>query len=68
MTPMYITIHNTANSAPAINEATYLNNRNDNVYISFHYAVDDIQALQLLPNNEAGWHAGKVFSKGVLTI
>lgn len=59
MTPMYITIHNTANSAPAINEANYLNNRNDNVYISFHYAVDDIQALQLLPNNEAGWHAGK---------
>jgi N-acetylmuramoyl-L-alanine amidase len=58
MTPMYVTIHNTANSAPAINEANYLNNRQDNVYISFHYAVDDIQALQLLPNNEAGWHAG----------
>jgi N-acetylmuramoyl-L-alanine amidase CwlA len=64
MVPAFVTIHNTANSASANNEATYLNNRQDNVYISFHYAVDDIQALQLLPNNEAGWHAGDGYGDG----
>lgn len=64
MIPAYVTIHNTANSASATNEATYLNNRQDNVYISFHYAVDDIQAIQLLPNNEAGWHAGDGYGDG----
>ena len=50
-TVKWITIHNTANKASAQNEATYLNNRQDNQYISFHYVVDDKQALQLLPDN-----------------
>lgn len=50
-TVKWITIHNTANKASAQNEATYLNNRQDNQYISFHYVVDDKQALQLLPEN-----------------
>jgi len=50
-TVKWITIHNTANKAPAQNEATYLNNRRDNQYISFHYAVDNIHAIQLLPDN-----------------
>ncbi len=54
----YITIHNTANSAPAINERTYLNNRSDKTYISYHYAVDENEALQILPHNRGGWHAG----------
>ena len=50
-TVKWITIHNTANKAPAQNEATYLNNRQDNQYISFHYAVDNIHAIQLLPHD-----------------
>jgi hypothetical protein len=50
-TVKWITIHNTANKASAQNEATYLNNRRDNQYISFHYVVDDKQALHLLPDN-----------------
>ena len=50
-TVKYITIHNTANKATAQNEATYLNNRRDNQYISFHYVVDNIHAIQLLPDN-----------------
>lgn len=50
-TVKWITIHNTANRASAQNEATYLNNRQDNQYISFHYVVDDKQALHLLPDN-----------------
>lgn len=50
-TVKWITIHNTANKASAQNEATYLNNRRDNQYISFHYVVDNIHAIQLLPDN-----------------
>ncbi|CAF1433547.1 unnamed protein product [Adineta steineri] len=60
----WITIHNTANSAPAQNEATYLNNRRDSQYISFHYAVDNIHAIQLLPDNIHGWHAGDGSGEG----
>ena len=52
----WITIHNTANKASAQNEATYLNNRQDNQYISFHYVVDDKQALHLLPDNMYVFH------------
>lgn len=50
-TVKWITIHNTANKASARNEAAYLNNRQDNQYISFHYVVDDKEALHLLPDN-----------------
>ena len=58
MTPLWITIHNTANKATARAEASYLNTRTDNQYVSFHYAVDNIEALQLLPHKTAGYHAG----------
>ncbi len=54
----YITIHNTWNVGPARNERNYLNNRRDNVSISFHYAVDETEALQILPHYYCGWHAG----------
>ncbi|MDD4817480.1 MAG: N-acetylmuramoyl-L-alanine amidase [Victivallaceae bacterium] len=54
----YITIHNTANSATAMQERNYLNNRQDNQYISFHFAVDETQAVQIMPLNVHGWHAG----------
>ena len=53
----YITIHNTANKASAVAERTYLNNRQDNVSISFHYAVDEDGAVQILPLDTHGWHA-----------
>lgn len=55
---LYVTIHNTANSAPAINERNYLNNRRDEAYISFHYAVDEKECIQILKHSEHGWHAG----------
>jgi len=54
----YITIHNTANKAPASAERAYLNNRRDEVSISFHFAVDEEQAVQIMPLNIHGWHAG----------
>lgn len=56
MTPEYITVHNTANDASAENEIAYMNN--NNYETSYHFAVDDIQAVQGLPLNRNGWHAG----------
>lgn len=50
-----ITVHNTANDASALNEIAYMTN--NNYEISYHYAVDDIQAVQGLPLNRNGWHA-----------
>ena len=55
MTPIGITVHNTANDASALNEIAYMTN--NNYEISYHYAVDDIQAVQGLPLNRNGWHA-----------
>lgn len=55
MTPIGITVHNTANDASALNEISYMTN--NNYEISYHYAVDDIQAVQGLPLNRNGWHA-----------
>ena len=56
MDPTYITVHNTANQASAINEISYMHNNSNEV--SFHYAVDDIEAIQGLPLNRNGWHSG----------
>ena len=56
MTPEYITVHNTANDATAENEISYMNNNNNEV--SYHFAVDDIQAVQGLPLDRNGWHCG----------
>ena len=54
----YITIHNTANVATAQNERDYLNRRKDNVYISFHYAVDENEAIQIMRHDQHAWNAG----------
>lgn len=54
----YITIHNTANKATAQNERDYLNRRRDNVSISFHFAVDENEAIQIMPLLMHAWHAG----------
>ena len=57
-----ITVHNTANDASALNEINYMTN---NPYeISYHYAVDDIQAVQGLPLNRNGWHASDGLGAG----
>ena len=56
MTPEYITVHNTANDASAKNEIQYMINNNNEV--SFHFAVDDKEAVQGLPLDRNGWHAG----------
>lgn len=56
MTPKYITVHNTANDASANNEAIYHNSNNNQV--SFHYAVDDKEIVQVVPDNRTCWHCG----------
>ena len=56
MTPEGITIHNTANDASAKNEISYMIGNNSQT--SFHYAVDDYQAVQGIPENRNSWNAG----------
>ncbi len=56
MTPQGITIHNTANDASASNEVAYMTRNSSST--SFHYAVDDYQAVQGIPENRNAWHAG----------
>lgn len=62
MNPVGICVHNTANDASALNEISYMT-RVD-VKISYHYAVDDIHAVQALPENRTGWHAGDNLGAG----
>lgn len=56
MTPKYVTIHDTDNDASARNEIKYMISNNNQV--SFHYAVDDKEAVQGIPLNRNAWHAG----------
>lgn len=56
MTPTYITIHNTANTASASQEINYL--KNNSAATSCHIFVDESQAIQCLPLDRNGWHAG----------
>ena len=51
-----ITVHNTANNASAKNEINYMISNNNST--SFHYAVDDIEIIQGVPENRNAWHAG----------
>lgn len=55
-TPAMIVVHNTGNCAPAENEVSYMINRPEEV--SFHYAVDDMEAIQALPLNRNAWASG----------
>lgn len=56
MTPTRIVVHNTANDASAKNEIAYMIRNNNQV--SFHYAVDDKQIVQGIPENRNAWHSG----------
>ena len=53
-----IVLHNTANSAPAINEIKWLANKDNTSSTSFHYAVDDTGVYQAIPTNIIAHHAG----------
>jgi N-acetylmuramoyl-L-alanine amidase CwlA len=56
MTPSRIVVHNTANDASARNEISYMISNNQEV--SFHYAVDDKEVVQGIPENRNAWHCG----------
>ena len=61
LSPQYITIHNTANRNPGANaksHAAYLRGTGATKYVSYHYAVDDRQAVRIIPDCEVAWHAG----------
>ena len=56
MKPTRIVVHNTANDASAQNEIAYMIRNNEEK--SFHYAVDDKEVVQGIPENRNAWHAG----------
>lgn len=56
MTPEYVTIHNTANDASALNEITYMTTNSNAT--SYHVAIDDVQAVQAIPFRRNAYHAG----------
>lgn len=57
-----IVVHNTYNDASANNEISYM--INNNYETSFHFAVDDKEAVQGLPLDRNGWHASDGNGKG----
>ena len=62
MIPTRIVIHNTANDAPAENEIAYMHR--NNMETSFHFAVDDKEAVQGIDLNRNAWHASDGNGKG----
>lgn len=66
MKPSRIVVHNTANDASADAEIKYMNKSQaqGGRQVSYHYAVDDIEAVQGLPENRNGWHSGDGNGKG----
>lgn len=56
-----VTIHNTGNyavGATAAAHANYCHNSANQLYDSYHWVVDDREAIQLIPEDEVSWHAG----------
>lgn len=56
MVPEHLTIHNTFNDATAEAEAKYMSD--NNTATSFHYAVDHIEAVQIIPEDRNAFAAG----------
>lgn len=63
LNPSYITIHETANKSIGANaemHAIYVKGTDAQTReVSWHITIDDHQAIQHLPFNEIGWHAGR---------
>jgi len=59
MAPSTLTIHNTGNpTSTAANERAWLTNPSNSRTASYHIVVDEREAIEVLPLNEVGWHAG----------
>ncbi|MEA4861742.1 MAG: N-acetylmuramoyl-L-alanine amidase family protein [Victivallaceae bacterium] len=59
----YVTIHNTAEPYSAMQERTRVNTRTSSA-TSFQFAVDEKEAVQILPDQTHGWHAGDGHGEG----
>jgi len=55
--PRWVTIHNTAEPFSAAAERDRVERRRDSP-VSFHFATDEREAVQILPLDCHGWHAG----------
>lgn len=58
MKPVGICIHNTWNDASAQNEITNMTKESNKSQVSFHIAVDDMEAIQGIPFNRNAWASG----------
>lgn len=68
MKPIYITVHNTANTAKGANAASHAAFvKRSSTAVSWHFTVDDKVIYQHLPLNENGWHAGDGRGTGNMT-
>ena len=56
LTPEYVTVHDTANSASASNEVSYMISNSNQT--SFHLAVDESNCIQGIPFNRNSWADG----------
>ena len=64
MTPMYVTVHNTANTSKGGCESHAAYVKRPTTEVSWHFTVDDHEIFQHLPLNENGWHAGDGHGNG----
>lgn len=58
MNPKGICIHNTDNSASALNERNNLNRPENNDQVSFHVVTDENESIQCIEFNRNAWAAG----------
>ncbi|MCX2728571.1 N-acetylmuramoyl-L-alanine amidase (plasmid) [Thermomicrobium sp. 4228-Ro] len=59
--PAWVTVHETANEDPGAGAEAhrrFVHAGGGPEGVSFHFVVDDREAVQLLPTTENGWHAG----------
>ena len=60
LSPTSVTVHNTGNpNTTAQNNRDFFANH-PQARVSYHWVVDDIHAIQCIPENEIAWHAGAV--------
>lgn len=55
----FITIHETANTARGANAQAHANLQSNGFGSTWHYTVDDKEAIQSFPHSVRCWHAGK---------
>ena len=61
-----IVVHNTTNDASAKNEVAHIIGNNNAT--EFHYAVNDKEILQGIPENRNAWHLGKILPRTLVIM